>query len=149
VDLRFVTRESDYLVFEAADGTRFRALIDESVKEAVKRSHVVERSGFSPKEVQAQIRLGLSIAEVAERLGVPESSVEPFALPILDELRYVLDAALNTSLPDGPTMKRFEDIVLTSDPSTSFRVLKTEEGWQIEGKGVQNYSWLHTSYSEV
>jgi hypothetical protein len=149
VDLRFVTRESDYLVFEAADGTKFRALIDESVREAVKRTHVVERSGFSPKEVQAQIRLGLSIAEVAEVLGVPESAVEPFALPILDELRYVLDAALNTSLPDGPTMKRFEDIVLASDPAASFRVLKTEEGWQIEGHGAQNYSWLFNPKTRV
>jgi hypothetical protein len=91
----------------------------------------------------------LSLSEVAANLGVPESAVEPFALPILDEIRFVLDAALNTTLPDGPTMKRFEDMVLASDPSASFKAIKSDLGWEIIAKGSGTYSWLFDLRSRV
>lgn len=107
MELKFVSREGDYLVFETSDGIRAQTLIDDQVRDAIRKVQPSEEVSFTPREVQNQIRAGFSLSEVAAKLGVPESAVEPFALPILDEIRYVLDAALNTTLPDGPTMKRF------------------------------------------
>ncbi len=149
MELKFVSREGDYLVFETSDGVRARTLIDDQVRDAVRKTQQVETSTFTPREVQQQIRSGLSLSEVAANLGVPESAVEPFALPILDEIRFVLDAALNTTLPDGPTMKRFEDMVLSSDPEATFKAIKTEQGWEILAKGSGSYSWLFDLRSRV
>lgn len=149
MELKFVSREGDYLVFETAEGERARTLIDDQVRDAVRKVQQVETSSFTPREVQQQIRSGLSISGVAANLGVPESAVEPFALPILDEIRYVLDAALNTTLPDGPTMKRFEDMVTSSDPDVVFKAIKSEQGWEIIAKGANSYSWLFDPRSRV
>lgn len=149
MELKFVSREGDYLVFETAEGTRARTLIDDQVRDAIRKVQPVDSSSFTPREVQQQIRAGLTVTEVAANLGVPESAVEPFALPILDEIRYVIDAALNTTLPDGPTMKRFEDMVLASDPEVVFKAIKTELGWEIIAKGANSYSWLFDPRSRV
>lgn len=142
MELKFVSREGDYLVFETSDGMRARTLIDDQVKDAIRKTQQSDSPSFTPREVQNQIRSGLSLSEVAANLGVPESAVEPFALPILDEIRFVLDAALNTTLPDGPTMKRFEDMVIASDPVATFKAIKSEQGWEIIAKGNGTYSWL-------
>ncbi len=149
MELKFVSRDNDVLVFETSDGSRLRALLDDSLRDAIRKQQIVESSTFTPREVQALIRQGLDIPEVAAKLGVPDSAVEPFALPILDELRYVLEAALNISLPDGPTMKRFEEIVLNAEPSATFKVLKTEEGWEVVANGTQRYTWLFDPKTRV
>jgi hypothetical protein len=149
MELKFVSREGDYLVFETSDGVRARTLIDDQIRDSIRKVQQSENPSFTPREVQQQIRSGLSLEEVATNLGVPESAVEPFALPILDEIRFVLDAALNTTLPDGPTMKRFEDMVLTSDPSATFKAIKSELGWEIIAKGNGTYSWLFDLRSRV
>ncbi len=149
MELKFVSREGDYLVFETSDGVRARTLIDDQIRDAIRKVQQSENSSFTPREVQQQIRSGLSLEEVAANLGVPESAVEPFALPILDEIRFVLDAALNTTLPDGPTMKRFEDMVLSSDPAASFKAIKSEQGWEIIANGNGTYSWLFDARTRV
>ena len=149
MELKFVSREGDYLVFETSDGVRAQTLIDDQVRDAIRKVQPSEEVSFTPREVQQQIRAGLSLTEVAAKLGVPESAVEPFALPILDEIRYVLDAALNTTLPDGPTMKRFEDMVLASDPGATFKAVKSDQGWEIIAKGAGTYNWLFDPRSRV
>jgi hypothetical protein len=149
MELKFVSREGDYLIFETSDGTRAQALLDDQVRDAIRKVQQAENPTFTPREVQQQIRAGFSLAEVAAKLGAPESAVEPFALPILDEIRYVLDAALNTTLPDGPTMKRFEDMVLASDPNATFTAIKSDLGWEIIAKGAGTYNWLFDLRSRV
>lgn len=149
MELKFVSREGDYLVFETSDGIRAQTLIDDQVRDAIRKVQPAEEVSFTPREVQQQIRAGFSLSEVAAKLGVPESAVEPFALPILDEIRYILDAALNTTLPDGPTMKRFEDMVLASDPNAIFKAVKSELGWEIIAKGATTYNWLFDPRTRV
>ena len=149
MELKFVSREGDYLVFETSDGVRARTLVDDQIRDAIRKVQQADSASFTPREVQQQIRSGLSLSEVAANLGVPESAVEPFALPILDEIRFVLDAALNTTLPDGPTMKRFEDMVLASDPNARFKAIKSELGWEIIATGNGTYSWLFDLRSRV
>ena len=104
MELRFVNRESDFLVFETSEGEKLRALVDDQLRDAVRNSQQITNSGISPREVQNRIRAGEKVEAIAEALGVPTSTIEPFAAPILDELNYVLEAALSTEVNDGNKM---------------------------------------------
>jgi hypothetical protein len=46
-------------------------------------------------------------------------------------------------------MKRFEDMVLASDPSANFKAIKSDLGWEIIAKGNGTYSWLFDLRSRV
>ena len=131
MELRFVARQSDYLIFETIDGEQVRAPIDDSLREAIRRVPQVEANQVSPKDVQAAIRAGQSIQEVATALGVTEETIEPFAAPILDELRFVLQSALTTSLAVNGQMQSFESLVLQNYPGVSFSVKKENGSWVV------------------
>lgn len=50
-------------------------------------------SSLSPRDIQARVRAGASVAEVAAESGLPESQVEPFAAPVLAERSYMIEQA--------------------------------------------------------
>ena len=50
-------------------------------------------SSLSVREVQARLRVGRSIAEVAKEAGVDQEWVERFAIPVIAEQRRVIDEA--------------------------------------------------------
>lgn len=52
-----------------------------------------QESSLSVREVQARLRVGRSIAEVARAAGVDQEWVERFAVPVLAEQRRVIDEA--------------------------------------------------------
>lgn len=131
MELRFVARQSDYLIFETIDGEQVRAPIDDSLREAIRRVPQVAANQVSPKDVQAAIRAGQSIQEVAAALGVTEETIEPFAAPILDELRFILQSALTTSLAVNGQMQSFESLVLQNYPGVSFSVKKENGSWVV------------------
>jgi hypothetical protein len=141
MELRFVSRESDYLVFETSDGQRLRAVLDDSLKDAVRKNNQTQSSSISPREVQDAIRAGETVAEIANRFGVTREEVEPFAAPILDELRFVLQSALNTSLSAGDRMRSFEDLVLKTYPSAEFSIRKTDGAWVIHAGNSLSWSF--------
>ncbi|WP_462399437.1 septation protein SepH [Corynebacterium falsenii] len=51
------------------------------------------RISLSPREIQARIRHGASVAELAEETGSDESRLEPYAWPILQERSRIADLA--------------------------------------------------------
>jgi hypothetical protein len=129
MELRFITRESDFLILETESGERARVLIDESLKEAVKRVPQIASSGVSPKDVQSAIRSGKTPQEVAQQLNVPIEAVLPFAAPILDELRFVLKQALTTKVSNGSKMQEFGELVAQTYPNPDFEVTKPADKW--------------------
>ena len=141
MDLRFVARDGEDLILESDQGQRFQVPIDDSIRDAIKNNPRVSKADFSPKLVQDLIRSGVSVHDVAAQLGQDVTAIEPFAAPILDELRYVLEAALNTEVSDGLQMRRFEDLIAASDPAATFRVSKTENQWHIEAQGQTLLTW--------
>jgi hypothetical protein len=141
MELRFVNREGDALVFETIDGQRLRAELDDSLREAVRRTNLPTSQGVSPREVQAAIRSGESLAAVASRLGVPEDAIEPFASPILDELRFVLQTALTTMLSSNDRMRSFRDLVDAVYPAAEFAVRKDENQWILESGNSLKWSF--------
>lgn len=58
-------------------------------------------SALSPREIQARIRSGARVTDVADEAGVSVEDVEPFAVPVLAELDHVVSTAL-----DGPIRHR-------------------------------------------
>jgi hypothetical protein len=145
MELKFVTRESDYLVFETQQGNRLRALIDDGLRDAIKKEQASFSEGVSPRDVQSALRAGKSLEQVAADLGVPERAIEPFAAPILDELRYILDAALKTTLPSGNQMVSFEELVAQSFPMAKLRVYKNLDRWIVEDSENSSLSWFFDS----
>lgn len=149
MELRFVSRQSDYLYLEAQDGTTHQLLIDDQLRDAIRNTHEIKSSGVSPKEVQSQIRAGRSVSEVATELGVTESTIEPFAAPILDEIRFVLQSALAVKLSDGQNMRTLEELVQHSEPGAEFSAHRADSGWVITAKGAHSYSWSFEPRSKL
>jgi hypothetical protein len=141
MELRFVARESDYLLFESEDGSSHRVLIDDSLRDAVRNTQEIVSSGIVPKDVQQRLRSGSTVAEVAAHFGVTESAIEPFAAPILDEIRYVIQSALSTLVSDGQAMKSLEEVVLRAQPETKFSAHRNESGWVLTASGAHSYTW--------
>ncbi|GAA3611928.1 septation protein SepH [Microlunatus ginsengisoli] len=53
---------------------------------------------LTPREIQARIRSGESLADVAELAGIPLDRVERFAAPVIAEREYVAAQALSASV---------------------------------------------------
>lgn len=141
MDIRFVSREGEYLLFETSDGQRFRAELDSALKDALRKTSITDSEGVSPREVQSAIRAGESIAQVASRLGVPTEVVEPFAAPILDELRFILQNALSTSLSANDRMRSFRDLVEETYPGAEFAIRKEDSQWILESGNSLKWSY--------
>jgi hypothetical protein len=50
-------------------------------------------AGVSPKEIQARLRAGESVEQIADAAGVPAARVERFAGPVLSERERIIDEA--------------------------------------------------------
>lgn len=141
MNLRFVTRDGDAIILESDQGERFQVPIDDSMRDALKNNPRVSGADFSPKLVQDLIRAGHTIDEVAAQVNQDVDAIRPFAAPILDELRYVLEAALNTEVSDGVSMLRFQDLVTRTESSANFSVAKTEGVWNVHASGQSLMTW--------
>ena len=141
MELRFVSKESDYLILETESGDRYRLLVDDAVRDAFKNTEEIRSSQASPKDIQNMLRAGKSVAEVAQTLQVTESAIAPFAAPILDEIAFVLSGALNTMVSDGQNMRRLEELVLHSQPDSKFSAHREDSGWVVTAKGNHTFSW--------
>lgn len=141
MDLRFVTRESDFLVLEDSSGERFRVLIDDQLRDAVKHSLLPEQSGISPREIQSRLRSGEDLEAIAADLQVSVRSIEPFAAPILDELNFVVQAALATQVADGDRMIPLAEIMDRDNPGASYKAHRKDDAWLITAAGIKTIVW--------
>ena len=101
-DLRLigVHEDGEHLLLAAADGTRFRVRIDEPIRAAVRRDRprlgqlqIEVDGGLRPRDVQALIRAGASVEEVAERAQWPVEKVRRYEGPIIAEREHVAGLA--------------------------------------------------------
>ena len=106
-DLRLVglTDDGTRLVLLSPNGTQYALEVDVHLKAAVKGEHpahvvraaepdVEPEGGLRPRDVQARIRAGASVEEVAEQSGQPIEWVDRFAQPVLGERTYIAEMAL-------------------------------------------------------
>jgi hypothetical protein len=133
-ELRFVSREAMYLTLESVSGERFQVLIDDALREAIRRGNQ-EVMGVSPRLIQQRIREGASIAELASETGESEDSISVFALPVLDELRYVLATAKAIELADENRMVAFGLLAEERLGALNWSIRKSAQGWLISAIG--------------
>ncbi|MGH9130753.1 MAG: septation protein SepH, partial [Acidimicrobiales bacterium] len=103
------------------------------------------RSFLSPREIQARLRAGFSIAEVAQEAGVEESWVERFAPPVLAEREQVVNRGrdLVFSRPRaGPSALSLGDSVRFRLEARGVRLLEDafDGGWSAQH--LESTRWI-------
>ncbi|QKJ19449.1 septation protein SepH [Microbacterium hominis] len=97
--LKVIGTEDDRLVLATDSGERFALAVDDVLRlelRRARREREIEprESRPSPREIQAQIRAGLSAPDVAELLGCRVEDVRRFEGPVLAEREHVVGQAL-------------------------------------------------------
>jgi len=101
-------------------GDKFRIPVDDTLRAAARgdlarlgQIQIETTSQLRPREIQARIRGGASVEQVAEEAGIPVAKVERFAYPVLLERSRAADMAKkgHPVRPDGPTVETLIDIV--------------------------------------
>lgn len=88
---------------------RFVVVVDDELRSAVRRASAANGAeapptpptppvSLAPRDVQARVRAGETVAAIAEEAGVPPERVEPYARPVLDERRHHAERVQDTSL---------------------------------------------------
>ena len=92
------------------------ALRGDGARVAQTRIDIEVTNMLSPKEIQARIRAGASVEQLATSAGVDVERVERFAHPVLLERSRAaeLATAAHPVLPDGPSVLTLLETVITS-----------------------------------
>jgi hypothetical protein len=131
-DLRLVGVSNGFLDLVADDGTKHRLVIDAALESAARsRSDSALRGNLSPRDIQAQIRAGLTVAEVAAATGETVEAIDKYAAPIVAELEHVISMAKAVRLTFAA--ERFSDAV-----QVSFGNVMQE---RIELAGGRDFAW--------
>ena len=107
-DLRVIGVEGGALLVASDDGERYRILIDELLQSRIRQVSPEQGVGrkLSPREIQDQIRSGMSAQDVASVTGMPVEYIEKYEGPILAEREHVvlsaLEVSVHTALDTGP-----------------------------------------------
>jgi len=97
-DLRITGVTNNQLELQAPDGTRHYLEISDDLLKAMKSRPASLPAALTPREIQAEIRLGTSVEELVAKTGADEDQVAKYAAPILTELRHIVTLARNIRL---------------------------------------------------
>jgi hypothetical protein len=140
------TDPNEKFILHADD--RLRAAVRGDKTGAVSQSHSDAEvpSVLRPKEIQARIRAGASIEQVAESAGVDVSRVERFAHPVLLERSRAaeLATAAHPVLADGPAVLTLLETVTSALITRGLNPDSTNwDAWRNEdGRWTVQLSWL-------
>lgn len=94
-DLNVSGVDAGVIVATDSDGEEYRIAVDEVTVSRLKRPNVAStQARISPRDIQSQLRAGLTREEVAELTGASSEEVARFEGPVLAELEYIINAAL-------------------------------------------------------
>lgn len=98
-NVTIVGTEAGVLVLATESGERFALPIDDMLQREIRRATrqaepTAQKLAASPRDIQAQIRAGLTADEVAELLGISVADVARFEGPVLAEREHVIGQAL-------------------------------------------------------
>ena len=147
-ELRYLSTDGDYLLLEAADGTQYRLLIDESVRKAARREIVSEGDAakISPRDIQLEVRSGVTVEDLASKTGASVEYITKFAAPVIDELAHVVSSALSVRITmagdrySETTQVEFGEVIANRLAATgvvqyNWSARKTDNGgWQLQCK---------------
>src|SRR6187431_357672 len=108
-DLKVIGVENGALLVASADGERFRIAIDEVLQSRLRQStpdKSVAARKLTPREIQDQIRSGMSAEDIASVTGMDVDYVAKYEGPILAEREHIVLSALevpvHTAMDTGP-----------------------------------------------
>lgn len=146
-NVTIVGTEAGVLVLATESGERFALAIDDVLHRELRRATRqaepgVQRLAASPRDIQAQIRAGLTAPEVSELLGISVDDVIRFEGPVLAEREHIIGQALAVAVligsevePDAqPTFgaavrTKLADVAATDERWASW---KDESGWIVK-----------------
>ncbi len=97
-DLRITGVTNNQLELQAPDGTRHYLEISDDLLKAMKSRSTSLPKNLTPRDIQTEIRLGVSIEELVARTGADEDHVAKYAAPIITELNHIVTLARNIRL---------------------------------------------------
>jgi hypothetical protein len=97
-DLRITGVTNNQLELQAPDGTRHYLEISDDLLKAMKSRPTSLPKNLTPRDIQTEIRLGVSIEELVARTGADEDHVAKYAAPIITELNHIVTLARNIRL---------------------------------------------------
>jgi hypothetical protein len=132
-DLRVIGVENGALLVVSVDGTRYRIAIDQVLQSKLRQSTPDPGAGrkIAPREIQAQIRSGMSAADVAAVTGVPVEYIQKFEGPVLAEREFVVETALGVSVHTA----------IEADPMSVGRTFGTVIRERLVGIGALGERW--------
>lgn len=94
-ELKVTGVESGALLLADDDGGRYRVAVDEVLHARLRQasSDVTSARKVSPREIQSQIRAGMSAEDVAAVTGASLDDIRRFEGPVLAEREYVIQSA--------------------------------------------------------
>lgn len=154
-ELKVVGIESDGSAIICADvntGAKFKIPADDRLRAAshgdlsrLGQIEVEMESRLRPREIQARIRAGASVKEIAEESGLPTARVESFAHPVLLERARMAQMAQNSHplLADGPALHTLGTAVAQTFGARGQKFADaTWDAWRNkEGRWVVQLSW--------
>ena len=132
-DLRLDNTDGEYLLLSLPTGETHRLVIDEALRKAVRRENfnIDDSSLISPREIQLEVRAGVTIEDLAAKTGASLDYVQKFAAPVIDELAHVVKSALSVRITmagdrySDTTQVEFGEVIAN----------------RLAGQGVVNYNW--------
>ena len=115
-----LTEDGDVVLEDPVRLERFRAPADERLRAAARgdlsrlgQIAIELESQLRPREIQARIRAGASVEQVAAAAGVPEQKIERFAYPVLLERFRTAENAQRAHpvRADGPENRTLAEVV--------------------------------------
>jgi hypothetical protein len=168
VDGRHILLEDDCLPDQARAANTYRLRINDKVRAAVRgdkarldqtQMDIEVTTMLRPKDIQARIRAGASVEQLAKSAGVEISRVERFAHPVLLERARAaeLAGAAHPVLSDGPSVLTLRETVITAlvarglnPDSMSWDAWRNEDGrWTVQmgWKAGRSDNLAHFRYS--
>lgn len=97
-DLRITGVTNNQLELQAPDGTRHYLEISDDLLKAMKSRPSSLPNTLTPREIQAEIRLGTTVEELVAKTGAAEDHIAKYAAPIITELNHIVTLARNIRL---------------------------------------------------
>ncbi|MEF2977899.1 septation protein SepH [Subtercola sp. YIM 133946] len=134
-DLTVIGIENGALLVASESGERYRVAIDEVLQSRLRQSTTQADSGVkvSPREIQAQIRAGMSAEDVARATGASLEFVERFEGPVVAERLHIVSSALRVPVKVASSIDPLSD-----DQSSTFGDVVEE---RLEGLGATDLRW--------
>lgn len=132
-ELKVIGVENGSLLVASDDGGRFRVEVDESLLTRLRASmpDAGPTRRLAPREIQAQIRAGLTAEDVARVTGASLDYIRRFEGPVIAEREYVVESALNVPV----------HMAVETDPLASGATFGSVIRERLAESGAENERW--------